>query len=177
MRARKGYPVAVYRMYRVDGVLLYIGQSGAPARRIEQHVVGGDWPLAVVRIAVEWHPTREIAVLAEARAIAAERPLHNVAHNPAVRRKRPPQTGGKVLSAWMAQHGISVAQFGGMTEIPVPKLERLLRCELHATRHIPYQIHQATDGEVPWSVWSKPPPNPQPDAVQVTQLMGQEGAA
>ena len=155
MRPRKQHPVALYRMYDADGRLLYIGQSGAPARRIEQHSAQNQWPMTVVNISVEWHPSRETAMLAEARAIAAELPIHNITHQPFVRRKWPPQTGGKVLSAWMELHGVSEEQLRQMTEISLPKLRRLIRGEVHATRSVPYQIEKATSGAVPFSAWAR----------------------
>ena len=154
MKPRKQHLVGLYRMYSADGVLLYIGQSGAPARRIEQHAACRDWPYVVARIDVEWHPTRETAVLAEAAAIAAECPKYNIAHQPRVQpRKWPAPRGGNVVLAWMEANGVTEAQMCDITEIPMSKLQRLLRNELHATGRIPYALQEATGGAVRSSVF------------------------
>jgi hypothetical protein len=67
----------LYRMYDTDGQLLYIGQSISLAERLGQHRAGSAFWSAVRTITVEPHPDASAARLAEARAIQAERPIHN----------------------------------------------------------------------------------------------------
>jgi len=72
---------AVYRHYNADGCLLYVGISISPIYRTAQHVKNSDWACDVTRIDLEWFDDRASAADAEAKAIKAERPLHNRAHN------------------------------------------------------------------------------------------------
>lgn len=74
-------PTAVYRMYDSGDRLLYIGQSVNPATRPMQLADHRRWVTDIARITLAWFPTRQDALAEEARAIRAEMPLHNVAHN------------------------------------------------------------------------------------------------
>lgn len=77
-------PIALYRMFSASGELLYIGQSINPAQRLCLHRNDADknWLIDVVRMDLEWFSTRAAAKSAEAAAILAESPLHNVDHHP-----------------------------------------------------------------------------------------------
>lgn len=71
---------ALYRHFDADGVLLYVGISLAPFRRLRDHK-RSHWCESIVTIKVEWHPDRESALRAEMAAIMAEQPLHNIDWN------------------------------------------------------------------------------------------------
>lgn len=77
-------PIALYRMFSAAGQLLYIGQSVNPAQRLCLHRndTEKNWLPDVVRMELEWFPTRAAAKSAEAAAIRAESPVHNVDHHP-----------------------------------------------------------------------------------------------
>ncbi|MEU0950472.1 hypothetical protein ABZ379_48815 [Streptomyces canus] len=79
--AEERRPAAVYRLWAEDGTLLYIGSSYAPEERAKAHS-RASWGHLVVRRADEWHPTRRDAYEAEARAIEAEEPTHNLVSTP-----------------------------------------------------------------------------------------------
>ena len=81
---------AVYRMFDEKGRLLYIGISGRSGR-FNEHATKRWFPLVSV-ITLEWHATHAEAILAERRAIAAEKPRYNVAGKLAAP-KRPAQAG------------------------------------------------------------------------------------
>ncbi|WP_330435792.1 GIY-YIG nuclease family protein [Streptomyces sp. NBC_00825] len=70
-------PAAVYRLWDIDGDLLYIGSSYDPQRRYQDHRDKPWWP-QVARHSEEWRASRTDAYLAELKAIAAENPQHNV---------------------------------------------------------------------------------------------------
>jgi predicted GIY-YIG superfamily endonuclease len=70
-------PTALYRFYAADGTLLYVGITDTLKRRVSQHAVDKKWWPDVARKTVEWHPSREAAVIAELAAIKAEKPRHN----------------------------------------------------------------------------------------------------
>jgi len=67
---------ALYRLFDADDRLLYVGIAFNPEARWNEHRGKAWWP-SVVRKSVEWHPTRLVALEAEARAIEAESPRHN----------------------------------------------------------------------------------------------------
>ena len=75
---------ALYRLYDAADRLLYVGIT----HDLEQRWVGhrysptSTWWPEVHRKAIEWHPTRQAADVAETAAIASEKPLHNKAKRP-----------------------------------------------------------------------------------------------
>lgn len=73
---------ALYRFYDAADRLLYVGITGDPADRWARHAAEKPWWPDVARHSVEWLPSREVALAAEAAAIVAEGPLHNVAGTP-----------------------------------------------------------------------------------------------
>jgi hypothetical protein len=81
------FPTAVYRIYDTSGTLLYVGMGDGRAR-IKSHLKSKPWrhDIDPTRTAVEWFNTRAEATAAEKAAIRAERPRHNVIHQP-----RPPR--------------------------------------------------------------------------------------
>lgn len=73
---------ALYRFYDAAGRLLYVGITGDPADRWARHAAEKAWWPNVARHTVQWLPSRKDALAAEAAAIVAEAPLHNVAGTP-----------------------------------------------------------------------------------------------
>jgi predicted GIY-YIG superfamily endonuclease len=68
-------PALLYRIYDIEGVLQYVGQTTDVRRRIWDHIKSNRFP--VMTYTAEEYPTRAAAALAERAAIKAERPLHN----------------------------------------------------------------------------------------------------
>ncbi len=73
---------ALYRFFRKDGVLLYVGVTNKIGLRWEAHLRASHWWPQAARVVAEWHTTRPLALLAVARAIREERPLFNSAGSP-----------------------------------------------------------------------------------------------
>lgn len=71
-----GAPTALYRLYDVPGLLLYVGIAVDPVNRLKQHA-SQPWSFAISRQVVEWHPTRRAAAAAETAAIRTEGPVWN----------------------------------------------------------------------------------------------------
>ncbi len=67
----------VYRLYAMDGRLLYVGLSKKPQQRLQQHAISQKWWGEVVRHELQGFPTRTEARSAELAAISTERPLFN----------------------------------------------------------------------------------------------------
>lgn len=74
---------ALYRLYDANGLLLYVGASRDPDARWKAHrfETPKPWHAPVASRTDEWLNGREEALVAEAAAIRAERPLFNRTHN------------------------------------------------------------------------------------------------
>lgn len=72
-------PTAVYRLYRGDGQLLYVGMTNNPDVRFKWHSQASWWHRATSKD-IEWHPDRRTAREVEARAIRDESPVLNAMH-------------------------------------------------------------------------------------------------
>ncbi|MER6557240.1 GIY-YIG nuclease family protein [Streptomyces sp. NPDC001027] len=72
---------ALYRFYDADDQLLYVGITSNPKQRWKAHASGAAWWAQAVRKSVKWFDSRPEAAVAEAHAITAEVPAHNVVHN------------------------------------------------------------------------------------------------
>lgn len=85
----------LYRFFDADGALLYVGITMNAPARFGQHRDDKPWWADVARIDMEHFDSREEVLEAEAEAIIAEHPAHNVVHNTArstlPRRPRPPK--------------------------------------------------------------------------------------
>lgn len=71
---------ALYRLFNIEGRLLYVGITDGPETRWNTHASQKHWWPNVATKTVEWFDTRNDAEAAERRAIYAEAPLHNVMH-------------------------------------------------------------------------------------------------
>lgn len=77
----KGF-TTLYRLFTVEGTLLYIGISARAELRICcQHLVDKEWFREVERATFEHFDVRHLAEEAEIKAIKREAPLFNIAHN------------------------------------------------------------------------------------------------
>lgn len=79
-------PTALYRAFDSDGRLLYIGIATDWGHRWSRHRQRSAFYAQVASLAIEWHPTREAAALAERAAVEGEEPLHNIEHTARDRR-------------------------------------------------------------------------------------------
>lgn len=79
---------AVYRLFAVDGELLYVGMTNHVYRRFAQHSVHKGWWLEVDHHEAEWFQSREVAEVEESDAIWQERPAYNI-RNPIVEQNVP----------------------------------------------------------------------------------------
>ena len=70
----------LYRFYDARGMLLYIGITGDFGKRWQQHAQKQPWWNDRRRMTVDLYDTRDDAIDAEALAIFAEQPKHNVLH-------------------------------------------------------------------------------------------------
>lgn len=71
----------LYRFYGARDVLLYVGVTGQPGRRWDEHVKNTPWWRKVRRQTAEWFDSREAAGEAERKAIETEQPAYNVVHS------------------------------------------------------------------------------------------------
>lgn len=68
---------ALYRHWDDNDVLLYIGISMNPLLRNKVHLENMAWRGKIAKITIEYFPTRQEAMAAEAAAVVAESPVHN----------------------------------------------------------------------------------------------------
>lgn len=96
-------PIALYRLYNSEGVLLYVGITENPASRFAGHAVDKSWWSEVKRKQLAWCDNKAAAIVAEADAIARENPLYNVAR-PAPTLKQPsiPKPPGRKTSFYLS---------------------------------------------------------------------------
>lgn len=75
-------PHALYRMYGPKGELLYVGITFGVVQRLRGHRGSQPWWPEVATIKLEHFANRQDALVAEAAAIKAERPLYNILLQP-----------------------------------------------------------------------------------------------
>jgi hypothetical protein len=102
----------VYRMFAAPGIpvtkpgtnLLYVGMSGDPTRRINQHAATKNWFPHVRTIVFSEYQTRAAAAVAEATIIWAEMPAENLTEpgRPDMRRGATPRAVATYLLALVA---------------------------------------------------------------------------
>lgn len=81
-------PTALYRLFDEAGNLLYIGITGNPRVRFDQHALDKPWWPQVARSQVHWHGTRAEAEAIETQLIRRETPPHNKSDIPTPTRQR-----------------------------------------------------------------------------------------
>jgi hypothetical protein len=91
----------LYRYFDAEQRLLYVGISFSALNRAIQHKSSAKWWSEQRTMTRETHPTRSAAEEAERRAIATEKPIHNIVHNgqgvkSAPPKEPPPATSGLV---------------------------------------------------------------------------------
>lgn len=72
-------PTLLYRIYGADGTLLYVGVTCDWEERVRRHASTQPWWDEVEYVDFEPRQPRRLALAAERRAIAEERPLYNIA--------------------------------------------------------------------------------------------------
>lgn len=79
---------ALYRYFDSDDVLLYVGISANPFKRISvrSYDIESPWWEEIRTMKIEWFGSLDEAQEAEREAIKAGGPLHNKLHNPRKRR-------------------------------------------------------------------------------------------
>jgi hypothetical protein len=74
-----GEITALYRFWSTSGLLLYVGITKDPPKRLSQHKGDKPWWTEVATVTIENYGSREEASAAERAAIRSEEPLYNVA--------------------------------------------------------------------------------------------------
>jgi len=79
----KKRPHALYRIFRANGDLLYIGISKHIFSRLQEHSISQHWTNEIdfQKTKIQWFSSRQEAEQAEKKAIQMEKPLYNVTHN------------------------------------------------------------------------------------------------
>ncbi len=110
-------PSQVYRLFDIEGRLLYVGVSVNAHARLEQHRRDKPWAATIARIDVTEFATRHEAEDAEAAAIRDESPIHNIVKNQAVvprACKAPPIESPNDMAAYCLER-VEHSEAGGVT--------------------------------------------------------------
>lgn len=68
----------LYRFYDADSQLLYVGVTGDPHTRWQQHRRRSAWSASAETVSLERYAYEDLALVAERAAIRLEQPLHNI---------------------------------------------------------------------------------------------------
>ena len=128
----KSERTALYRCYDREGALLYIGVAKHFGLRWSRHKGKTPWWDQVHRQTVEWYDSRPEALDAEADAIFAEQPRHNVVHIKGTKRRARKQSSAVPTPSPPAEPKQPVVTLGpGVTQEMVDRLDAFdLLCDL-----------------------------------------------
>ncbi|WP_375264125.1 hypothetical protein [Palleronia sp.] len=146
-------PCALYRHYDAEGRLLYIGKTVNPRSRASLHKIRSRWFRDVERIELQWFDDEALACAAEISAIADEKPIHNVHHNPARIKVATPSSAAIALAEWMAGKGYGAKDFASLSGIGAPTVKRVIEGKVNPNFRTTTKIEKATDGHVPVTSW------------------------
>lgn len=146
---------AVYRIRR-NSELLYIGASYNPWLRFGAHLAKKDWGHTATHMEIEWFATRDEALTAERLAIAKEQPRANLADYATELSKKAEKSttkGGRALSAWLAQSGMTQEQLGDALGVHFTAMSRVLTGKRILPKRTIHALEKITGGTVPASIW------------------------
>ena len=113
IKATRHQRTALYRLFDAEGDLLYVGISGYPTLRLQQHAGDKPWWNEVASHTIEWLTDRPTAEAAEVAAIRAEKPRYNA---------QPPRQKAPKL----VRTSVSGKRFGRPRFVPTEAQARLL---------------------------------------------------
>lgn len=140
-------PTALYRHFDADGVLLYVGITGNPKRRLYEHKCRSRWAEQIDRVTVKWMPDLATARDAERIAIAKEGPLFNGGEGPRI------EPTGDALRDWMAASGITQEEIARQYGVTRSTASKIINGHSKAPLHFVLFIEDWSDGEVPPRYW------------------------
>lgn len=146
---------AVYRHYDDNERLLYVGCTTCPNCRYGFHRSQSDWGHEVVKIEIEWHPTREAALAAEAEQIQSLNPPHNREAPSNKGRTWTPTTGHLFVQAYLKRTGMSLVEFANAIDLSVASARKYAERVSHPQSQRAALICYATDGYVPTDSWAR----------------------
>lgn len=149
-------PSAVYRHFDAEGQLLYIGCSTNPGARHQTHRCTSHWALKVATISVQWFENRAAAMEAEAAAISAEAPLHNIQHHPVRPRKKWDRANAHpFIRAWMKAEGLSLRAAAERCGMSPSRFREIADGEAVPRRSGQEAIVLGSNGLVPDDCWGR----------------------
>ncbi len=145
-------PTCVYRQRDASGRCLYIGLSCDPAVRLASHTGASSWVTHVRTIDVEWFPSRELAMMAEAAAIRAENPPFNIVGTTRPRGV-PRCQAPALLDQWLIRTGTTADELAPRVRSTPLFVQRMARGQVRARPMLAQRVEAATNGAVPASSW------------------------
>lgn len=149
---------AVYAHVDAGGTILYIGCSSCPFSRYQQHLSASPWAKQVVRIDIEWFPTRQEALEAELARIKAVQPAMN--RQLSQYRKRNNWSGNdghRYVKAWADMQGLDTAAVAERFSVAKAYAAKLMSVPCFPRMQNKANFSAASDGYVPFGAWSVRP--------------------
>ena len=138
-------PTALYRHFDADGQLLYIGVTNHPDRRLAEHKCRSSWGGIIASVNLIWFGDRASALVAEARAISAENPVHNSTRSIA-------ETGDPLID-WMNKNHITQRDVAAKLGISQASFSRMSSGKNAISLRYAAAIEDWSEGEVPIRYW------------------------
>lgn len=138
-------PTAIYRHWQGER-LLYIGITGNPKQRLEQHKAKSVWAGQITRVDVQWLASRDDAIAAERDAIKAENPLFNGG-------ERSYRATGDALRDWMSANRIVQHDIANQFGIKQSTVSRMIAGRARVSLRFAAFIEDWSEGAVPMRYW------------------------
>lgn len=109
---------ALYRHFDAEGRLLYVGITDGLTQRDKQHAHFSSWHDDVEETKTQWCLSRQHALDLEAVAIRHEKPIHNIACNPAKHKTKRKKVAPKERNPEVDALVLEIAAFRERLDMP-----------------------------------------------------------
>jgi len=138
---------AVYRHFDADGLLLYVGVTNNPKRRLHEHKCRAVWADQIDQVSVKWYPDREIALARELEAISEENPIFNGGERAEL------IVTGDAFRDWMAREGLTQEELAKATGMARSTISQMITGKRRTPLRFAAIIEDWSHGEVPCRYW------------------------
>lgn len=137
----------LYRHFDADGLLLYVGITNNPTRRLAEHKCRAIWRNEIDRVDVKWIGDRADALEAEAKAIREERPIFNGGAS------KDYTPTGDALRDWMGSVGMTQTELAAAYGVTGATLSQMISGKRRATLRFAAFVEDKSEGLVPMRYW------------------------
>lgn len=137
---------AVYRHLDEAGLLLYVGITNDPDRRLAEHKARAEWRDQIHAVTVIWADSRGAALDIEQHLITTERPVFNSAG--AAYRET-----GDALRDWMGNNGLTQSDVASRLGVTQGSFSKMLSGKKRVSLYAAAFIEDWSGGLVPIRYW------------------------